>query len=192
MGFVNYFDLEGPEFYSERKVKARKQHKCEECLKHIQPGQHYVRVSGKIPADSFWSYAICSRCWRIRQALEAETDMDFVLPFGEMKSALEERMEERKLMGRQHIDSLGWFKMHAATEEECSAKWGCAKPGERFRCYLCGYKFHVGSYWRMVMGTGSMVNFMVCDLCDYRWKSNDDELRRELKRIDFLSWWKTY
>lgn len=79
-------------------------------------------------------------------------------------------------------------KMRIATAEECKARWGCGKPGERFRCYLCGHKFAVGDQWRWVFdnnGQGAGYgNIMVCGKCDgddvrIRWKARVDEFRSE-------------
>ena len=54
-----------------------------------------------------------------------------------------------------------------ATEHDCQTKWNCGKPGERFRCYLCGVKFKPGDYWRFVVSPGpGAPNFMTCQTCD--------------------------
>lgn len=64
-----------------------------------------------------------------------------------------------------------------ATPADCAAKWSCGKPGERFRCHLCGHKFVPGDVWRWVYcGTGlvcelngkryGVPNFMTCAACD--------------------------
>ena len=57
-----------------------------------------------------------------------------------------------------------------ATESDIVGKWSGGKPGECFRCYLCGYKFCVGDIWRFVYdndGNGAgFGNFLVCSKCD--------------------------
>lgn len=56
-----------------------------------------------------------------------------------------------------------------ATDKDLATKWSGGKPGERFRCYLCGHKFEVGDAWRFVYANGTpgtMGNFMVCKPCD--------------------------
>lgn len=75
-----------------------------------------------------------------------------------------------------------------ATAEECQVRWGGAAPGQRFRCYLCGYKFKPGDYWRWQYdndGDGSRAgNFMVCEECDgphvrAHWKKHVEEFLSE-------------
>ena len=73
-----------------------------------------------------------------------------------------------------------------ATEEDIWAHWGGGRPGERFRCYLCGHRFAVGDVWRFQPMQGAM-NFIVCGGCDgddvvERWKAWKDELERR-------AWW---
>jgi len=60
-------------------------------------------------------------------------------------------------------------KPRIVSEEELEAPWGGDKPGERFRCWLCGHKFELGEYWRWVFGGNHeppLANFMVCMKCD--------------------------
>ncbi len=67
-------------------------------------------------------------------------------------------------------------KPHIATEAQCAARWSAGKPGEKFRCYLCGHKFVVGDIWRWVFGNTNgqaLGNFLVCQKCD-----GDDVLER--------------
>ncbi len=56
-----------------------------------------------------------------------------------------------------------------ATEKDCNANWSCAKNGERFRCYLCGYRFKPGDQvrWQHTNDTpGASGNPLVCTSCD--------------------------
>ena len=63
-------------------------------------------------------------------------------------------------------------KPRIATEQECKAGWCGCKAGEHFRCYLCGYKFKIGDYWRCVFTNRPGVdpdasgNPLVCEKCD--------------------------
>lgn len=82
-------------------------------------------------------------------------------------------------------------KPRTATEEDCKACWTTSeKPGERFRCYLCGYKFVVGDYWRFVYANGtegSMGNFLTCKDCD-----GENVLQTYIERCNMLRksfWW---
>jgi hypothetical protein len=82
-------------------------------------------------------------------------------------------------------------KSRIATETDCQACWSGGKPGERFRCYLCGIKFKAGDTWAFVYdndenGSG-YGNFLVCELCDAgdvrgRWKEACQEAERRF-------WW---
>jgi len=72
-------------------------------------------------------------------------------------------------------------KFHVATEKYCNAPWGGSK--QRFRCYLCGYKFKVGDFFRIqytndISGYGG--NPLICEKCNGpdvidRWKAVCDE-----------------
>lgn len=45
--------------------------------------------------------------------------------------------------------------------------WGGVKGGARFRCYLCGYKFKIGDYFRWIFaGKERVSNFITCEKCD--------------------------
>lgn len=57
----------GNEFYSERTVKARKQHQCCECGRAIAIGEQYEHVSGKTEGD-IWTARTCAECAEIREA----------------------------------------------------------------------------------------------------------------------------
>lgn len=58
-------------------------------------------------------------------------------------------------------------KCRIATESDLKARWACGKPGERFRCYICGHKFTVGDQWRFVYaGDVKCLNAIVCANCD--------------------------
>lgn len=75
-----------------------------------------------------------------------------------------------------------------ATEDHLKLRWSGGRPGERFRCYLCGHKFKVGDRWRFVFG-GKVCsrNLMVCKACDgddvrERFAAGQEELRTRF-------WW---
>lgn len=54
-------DYDPPEFYSAGIRKARKEHKCEECGRVIQPGEPYQYVSGKWDGDLNF-FKTCQHC----------------------------------------------------------------------------------------------------------------------------------
>ncbi len=79
-------------------------------------------------------------------------------------------------------------KSRIATEEDCNGKWSGKKPGEGFRCYLCGHKFIVGDVWRWVYSIGKgYINFLTCEKCD-----GSDVLDRWVKHVkegEQKYWW---
>ena len=59
---------DGPEFYTERDITARKEHTCYECGRIINKGERYERVSGK------WygrmdTFKTCIDCQSVRREL---------------------------------------------------------------------------------------------------------------------------
>lgn len=81
-------------------------------------------------------------------------------------------------------------KPRVATEKECKASWGGSPNGERFRCYLCGYRFTPGDIFRWVMATKILLcNVLVCEVCDGhdvldKWKKMHEEAKEKF-------WWFT-
>jgi hypothetical protein len=77
-------------------------------------------------------------------------------------------------------------KPRVATEQECKAKWCGEKPGAAFRCYLCGYKFKVGDYWRCVFtnyanaNPDAAGNPLVCRSCD---DGNENVTKRWAEKV---------
>ena len=61
-------------------------------------------------------------------------------------------------------------KPRVATEADIKMQWSGGKPGQRFRCYLCGHKFAVGDTWRFLYMNGTpgvhCGNALVCEKCD--------------------------
>jgi len=80
-------------------------------------------------------------------------------------------------------------KPQIATEEQTKLPWAGGRPGERFRCYLCGHRFEVGDYWRFVLGGDVCGNLMVCETCD----GDDVRERFAAMREEFRTrfWWFT-
>lgn len=73
--------------------------------------------------------------------------------------------DETKLKPRSFI----YGDPQIATERDLKARWSGGAPGENFRCYLCGYRFQLGDYWRCQY-TNDMSdaggNPKVCKECD--------------------------
>jgi hypothetical protein len=77
-------------------------------------------------------------------------------------------------------------KPRIATEDDLIAPWSGGKPGEYFRCYLCGHQFVVGDQWRWVYSQ-SFLSFFTCKSCDgddvkERWVKLNEEARTRF-------WW---
>lgn len=52
------------EFFYERRRKARKQHRCDECKGTIGIGEEYLQLGGKCEGD-FWHENVCTACFEI-------------------------------------------------------------------------------------------------------------------------------
>lgn len=63
---IGYDTGEYAEFWQEREVKARKPHKCCECLADISAGAVYTKTIGKYEGD-FFSFETCALCGEIRE-----------------------------------------------------------------------------------------------------------------------------
>lgn len=63
-----YDDGEPAQLYQEKMVKARRQHRCYECGRPIQPGSVYERVSGRWEGE-FSVYCFCIDCSSISRGL---------------------------------------------------------------------------------------------------------------------------
>jgi hypothetical protein len=57
----NCGDYEPPEFAWDRNVKAKKRHRCGECLRAIEPGETYQKCCGKWDGE-FNTYKTCLGC----------------------------------------------------------------------------------------------------------------------------------
>lgn len=65
-----YCDYEQPEFYHHETRKARKQHRCSECARAIQPGESYEHVRGKWGGDVA-THKTCPRCLELKDWVAA-------------------------------------------------------------------------------------------------------------------------
>lgn len=84
-----------PSAFQQKWRTARKEHRCCECRRVIQPGDRYEHSSG-VWDGSPDSYATCERCERIRSAhIAALSDDDECWPvFGELLVAIGECARE--------------------------------------------------------------------------------------------------
>ena len=58
------YDSDQPDFFTVKKPRARKVHKCNECARDIQPGEVYQRDSGKW-FGKMLTFKICAACSEI-------------------------------------------------------------------------------------------------------------------------------
>lgn len=63
---LSEYDAGGNEFYHDATRKARKQHKCCECHRVIEPRETYQRAAGKSDGN-LWNYSTCFLCAEIRE-----------------------------------------------------------------------------------------------------------------------------
>ena len=74
--------MSAPDCYTERKVKARKKHRCCECRSEIAPGEHYVAFSGIWDGECS-RYKTCLLCNSLRDVLnECDASLTVCLAFG--------------------------------------------------------------------------------------------------------------
>lgn len=65
-----YCDYERPEFYHSETRRARKQHRCTECGRAIQPGEKYEHVRAKWEGD-IRTHNTCAHCLALREWVQA-------------------------------------------------------------------------------------------------------------------------
>jgi hypothetical protein len=83
--------LEYPEFYSCEMPKARKEHKCCECLGTIIVGETYQYIAGYWPTVNGLSvFKTCAGCLKIRKTLCESFCMSGEIAFGELLEYVEE------------------------------------------------------------------------------------------------------
>lgn len=85
-----------PEFFTERRVTARKPHRCEECRRPIVPGELYVKASGKWDGnlDSFGFCLFCRELARQADARHEGVLGGDCIAFGELREALNEHLQD--------------------------------------------------------------------------------------------------
>lgn len=64
-----YCDFDPAELYNVTTRKARKQHRCEECRRVIEPGESYENVMGKWDGDINY-FKTCSHCLDVRKFVQ--------------------------------------------------------------------------------------------------------------------------
>jgi len=100
-------DYDPPEFFRERSCKARKPHKCCECLRTIENGETYQNTSGKWDGR-LETFKICLgcidlakrlgvTCWCFGQLMDDFYWADTNLEIAEWLEARERRRLERRV-----------------------------------------------------------------------------------------------
>lgn len=78
-----------------------------------------------------------------------------------------------------------------ASAKDCAARWSCGKPGEFFRCALCGHKFVEGDTvrWQYTNDTpGAGGNPLVCAKCDVGRDGIIAEILRRRSELEKGEW----
>lgn len=65
-----YCDYDAPEFYHQENRKAKKEHRCSECARAIEPGETYEHVRGKWNGDVD-TFKTCPRCLALKEWVRA-------------------------------------------------------------------------------------------------------------------------
>jgi len=99
----DYGDAESPEFLSEEKRRARKDHRCSDCGGVIAVGETYVHVSG-MWGGRIETYKICSGCGSLRGVFGCAC-------FGELKSEIFEELHETGDLPIGDFGALGAAKL---------------------------------------------------------------------------------
>ncbi len=99
-------DYDPPEFSSRSYPKARKQHRCEECGKPINPGEQYECVAGKW--DGYFStFNTCPRCVDLRRWVTNSIPC-FCWAHGNMLDDAREAVDQARIRARDETAGL-WF-----------------------------------------------------------------------------------
>lgn len=83
-------------------------------------------------------------------------------------------------------------KPFVAEDWHIKADWNCGKPGEHFRCALCGYKFAVGDTvrWQFTNDApGAGGDPFVCVVCDRGREAIIEEIKRRRAELKTGRWW---
>lgn len=72
---------DGPSVFWVSTPRARKEHKCCECLSVISPGEEYELFEG-VYDGSFDRYRTCSICRNVREAAQQDLRLDEGIAFG--------------------------------------------------------------------------------------------------------------
>lgn len=83
-------------------------------------------------------------------------------------------------------------KPFVATDKHLAMRWNCGKPGEEFRCALCGHKFVAGDTvrWQFtndIPGAGG--NPFVCRGCDSGKDGIVNKIMRKREELRTGAWW---
>ncbi len=81
--YCDYGEGEPPKFSETRMVKARKEHKCIECLEPIKKGEEYQRCSG-LWDGGFNTYRTCKHCADLRNEIVKNNPYSEGIAFGDL------------------------------------------------------------------------------------------------------------
>ena len=87
-------DAETPDVYTEKIIKANKDHICCECQKTIEKGELYSRINGHWSDGGWRTFKTCNSCTNLRDVITDMCEQEEAPPFG---SLLEYAREEGNL-----------------------------------------------------------------------------------------------
>ena len=99
-------DYDPPSVFSSKMVKARKQHRCDECRRRISAGERYSYVFGVWDGYAN-SFHICANCEEIRSFVSINIPC-FCWAYGNMLEDAREAVEAAYMRARDEVRGLAF------------------------------------------------------------------------------------
>jgi len=122
-----FCDYEPAEFYCKTEYTARKEHKCAECGRAVEPGQRYEKVVGKWDGRLGF-FKTCSRCTALREHLSAHVSC-FCWAHGHLLEDIREEVRylPAEAYGSGLLFELGRMAVAIRRAPRCGASRGGAR-----------------------------------------------------------------
>ena len=103
-----YCDYERPTLYERRIVKGRKKHRCSECLRTIEKGEHHEYVKG-LWEGCFSTFRTCDDCTKMIKEVKIDC-----YSHGQLMEVLDERDYPlvESVVNFQKIRHSNWMKIN--------------------------------------------------------------------------------